>query len=301
MDRKGPFLLGTPSVLPDSTTGSTDPIDGATSATGTDSTTAMDSTTGTDSTGARARDRRTRLAARMRRRRGVALRAGAGAAVLLGLTAGIDALDGTIADAPSAAAADALPPSTTPAPALQAPVNEVAGVPATIDALKPAHTKAVDHAVKAAAEHAAHVAKAEREAREARLARAKQAARAAAAKRAAAAAKAARQRTAAASRASSRDPRSAARAMLAARGWSGQFGCLDSLWQKESGWNYRASNPSSGAYGIPQALPGGKMASAGSDWRTNPITQISWGLSYIKATYGTPCGAWSHSQATGWY
>ncbi|GIE99085.1 hypothetical protein Ari01nite_65500 [Paractinoplanes rishiriensis] len=80
-----------------------------------------------------------------------------------------------------------------------------------------------------------------------------------------------------------------------------QFPCLDKLWKKESGWNYRATNRSSGAYGIPQALPGGKMASAGSDWKTNPATQIEWGLGYIKGRYGTPCGAWGHSQDVGWY
>jgi Transglycosylase SLT domain len=80
-----------------------------------------------------------------------------------------------------------------------------------------------------------------------------------------------------------------------------QFPCLDKLWKKESGWNPKASNPSSGAYGIPQALPGSKMKSAGSDWRTNPATQIEWGLGYIKGRYGTPCGAWSHSQDVGWY
>jgi hypothetical protein len=90
--------------------------------------------------------------------------------------------------------------------------------------------------------------------------------------------------------------------MAADRGWgSGQFSCLNSLWQRESRWNYRAMNPSSGAYGIPQALPGGKMASAGSDWRTNPVTQIRWGLGYIADRYGTPCGAWSQSEASGWY
>jgi hypothetical protein len=88
--------------------------------------------------------------------------------------------------------------------------------------------------------------------------------------------------------------------MLAARGWSSQWGCLDSLWQRESGWRVYASNPS-GAYGIPQALPGSKMASEGSDWRTNPATQIRWGLGYIGSRYGGPCAAWSHSQATGWY
>lgn len=80
-----------------------------------------------------------------------------------------------------------------------------------------------------------------------------------------------------------------------------QMSCLDSLWTRESGWNELAQNPSSGAYGIPQALPGDKMSSHGSDWRTNPATQISWGLDYIAGRYGTPCGAWSHSQATGWY
>ena len=99
---------------------------------------------------------------------------------------------------------------------------------------------------------------------------------------------------------SSGDPRSIARAKLAARGWSGQFSCLDSLWTRESGWRTTAANPS-GAYGIPQALPGSKMASAGSDWRTNPATQIDWGLNYIASQYGSPCGAWSHFQSAGSY
>jgi len=80
-----------------------------------------------------------------------------------------------------------------------------------------------------------------------------------------------------------------------------QFPCLDKLWKKESGWNYRAENRSSGAYGIPQALPGRKMASAGADWATNPATQIKWGLGYIKGKYDSPCGAWSHSEAVGSY
>jgi hypothetical protein len=90
--------------------------------------------------------------------------------------------------------------------------------------------------------------------------------------------------------------------MVAARGWGNdQFSCLVSLWNKESGWRTTATNPSSGAYGIPQSLPGNKMASAGADWRTNARTQISWGLGYIASVYGTPCSAWSHSQATNWY
>ncbi|MFF0306745.1 lytic transglycosylase domain-containing protein [Streptosporangium sp. NPDC004379] len=89
--------------------------------------------------------------------------------------------------------------------------------------------------------------------------------------------------------------------MLESRGWGDQWGCLERLWTKESGWNERAMNRYSGAYGIPQSLPGSKMASAGGDWQTNPATQIAWGLGYIKGRYGTPCGAWAHSQATGWY
>jgi hypothetical protein len=90
--------------------------------------------------------------------------------------------------------------------------------------------------------------------------------------------------------------------MVAARGWgSEQFDCLVALWNKESGWRVNAQNPSSGAYGIPQALPGNKMASAGADWQTNAATQISWGLGYISGRYGTPCGAWQSSVDRGWY
>ncbi|MDQ1631044.1 MAG: hypothetical protein QOC80_1016 [Frankiaceae bacterium] len=95
-------------------------------------------------------------------------------------------------------------------------------------------------------------------------------------------------------------PKAIAQAQLASRGWSGQFSCLNSLWAKESGWSVSAANPS-GAYGIPQALPGSKMATVGSDWRTNPATQIEWGLDYISSNYGSPCGAWAHSQSHNWY
>ncbi|WES64196.1 hypothetical protein P0L94_17245 [Microbacter sp. GSS18] len=85
-------------------------------------------------------------------------------------------------------------------------------------------------------------------------------------------------------------------------GWGAdQFSCLDSLWTKESGWNYQAYNPSSGATGIPQSLPGSKMATAGADWQTNATTQIQWGLDYIARAYGSPCAAWGHSVATDWY
>lgn len=90
--------------------------------------------------------------------------------------------------------------------------------------------------------------------------------------------------------------------MVQARGWGeGEFACLVALWNKESGWRVNAYNAGSGAYGIPQSLPGNKMASAGADWETNPATQIQWGLDYIGGRYSSPCGAWGHSQSTGWY
>jgi hypothetical protein len=100
------------------------------------------------------------------------------------------------------------------------------------------------------------------------------------------------------------DPSSAqgiAYGLLSAYGFgTDQWGCLDALWQHESGWRYNAEN-ASGAYGIPQALPGSKMASAGADWQTDPTTQIKWGLGYIQERYGTPCGAWSNEETYGWY
>ncbi len=86
------------------------------------------------------------------------------------------------------------------------------------------------------------------------------------------------------------------------KGWTGSsWTSLDNLWTRESQWNHTAENPSSGAYGIPQALPGDKMASHGADWRTNPATQIAWGLDYIAGRYGDPNAAWAHSQSVGWY
>lgn len=103
-------------------------------------------------------------------------------------------------------------------------------------------------------------------------------------------------------REAARDPRAYAAVLIRDYGWNKtQFQCLDQLWNRESQWNYRAVNSSSGAYGIAQALPGNKMSAFGSDWRTNPITQMKWGLNYIEDRYGTPCGAWAHSEATGWY
>jgi hypothetical protein len=85
-------------------------------------------------------------------------------------------------------------------------------------------------------------------------------------------------------------------------GWgSFQFACLDKLWTKESNWRYKARNKSSGAHGIPQALPATKMESIGTDWRTNPVTQISWGLRYIEVRYETPCKAYKKFQRSNWY
>jgi len=99
-----------------------------------------------------------------------------------------------------------------------------------------------------------------------------------------------------------RTPAQIARSMLASYRWSAaQFQYLYWLWSRESGWNPRAYNRASGAYGIPQACPGSKMASAGPDWRTNPVTQIHWGLRYIKQQYGSPHAAWNHEIRHGWY
>lgn len=124
--------------------------------------------------------------------------------------------------------------------------------------------------------------------------------------RAAAAAAAAAADAAATALAAANTPdgaRATARDLAAAQyGWGeSQFSCLTQLWAKESGWSYTALNEGSGATGIPQALPGSKMASAGPDWQTNASTQIKWGLDYISRGYGTPCSAWSHSQAMDWY
>ena len=140
--------------------------------------------------------------------------------------------------------------------------------------------------------------------RQAAQARARKAAQARAAARAAAAAKAkaAQQASSTPAVTPQGDPQQIAESMLGSFGWStSQFSCLQPLWQRESGWSVTANNPASGAYGIPQALPGSKMASAGADWQTSAATQIRWGLGYIQSTYGSPCAAWSHEQAYGWY
>ena len=100
----------------------------------------------------------------------------------------------------------------------------------------------------------------------------------------------------------SADPKQLARALMPEYGMSSaEFGCLDNIWSQESGWNIHADNPSSSAYGIPQALPGSKMSSAGPDWANNAETQIRWGLGYIRDRYGSACGAWGFKSGHGWY
>lgn len=93
------------------------------------------------------------------------------------------------------------------------------------------------------------------------------------------------------------------RVMFSKYSWAteNQYDCLVSLWQKESNWRHTAENKQSGAYGIPQSLPGNKMATIAGDWRTNPETQILWGLKYIDGRYGTACNAWEHSKQKNWY
>ena len=99
------------------------------------------------------------------------------------------------------------------------------------------------------------------------------------------------------------EPREIARQIMVNKfSWGeDQFTCYDDIIMRESRWIVTADNPNSSAYGIPQALPGKKMASFGADWRTNPATQIRWGLDYVHDRYGTPCQAWSFKRGHGWY
>jgi hypothetical protein len=164
------------------------------------------------------------------------------------------------------------------------------------------HQQQVAAAKAAAAKVAAHKAAAAKAAA-AKAAARKVAEQAAAARQAAAkAAEQAQSARQAAVTAPSGSPEQIAERMLGQFGWSsGQFSCLQPLWEHESGWNMTAENPTSGAYGIPQALPASQMSSAGADWQTDAATQIRWGLTYIQDRYGSPCGAWSHEQEVNWY
>lgn len=161
----------------------------------------------------------------------------------------------------------------------------------------------VDRGRRTAVEEAAQRAAAEAEAAEQRVSRAEEAATRRAERRPAGNSQNTGEGTdVPASCSDYRDNRALGCALLLEWGFSlDQMSCLDSLWTKESGWNHRAENTSSGAYGIPQSLPGNKMSAYGDDWRTNPATQIKWGLSYIDNRYGTPCGAWSFFQTNNWY
>jgi Transglycosylase SLT domain len=172
--------------------------------------------------------------------------------------------------------------------------------------LAAAAAKQASRRAKTLAKHGKSVA-----AEEARLKAAKARAEAAAARARAAAAKAEAEREAARRRAlanrgyqpGTTDPREMARQILSNKYGYGeeQYSCFNNIIMRESMWNVYATNPSSGAYGIPQALPGSKMASAGSDWRTNPATQIIWGIGYMRDRYGSPCQAWAFKSAHGWY
>ena len=163
--------------------------------------------------------------------------------------------------------------------------DSVAALPASWET-----QRAVDGRNAAASHEAALKAEAERKAAERRAAEKK---RRAAEKRAA--------RARAAQGGTPSQNRALGMQMCTDRGWSAsQCQDLGTLWQKESGWNARAHN-SSGAHGIPQALPGSKMASAGPNWQTNARTQIAWGLGYIESRYGNPSNALAHSHRTGWY
>lgn len=191
-----------------------------------------------------------------------------------------------------------------PAPLVPDLIDDVTALTATVEADVTEVREGLEAAEAEAARKAAEAkARAEAEARAAAEAEARAAEEAAAeATQAAAPATPAPSPVGVGGGASPAEAQAIAQGMIAGYGWGGdQFSCLVSLWNRESGWNYAAYNSSSGAYGIPQALPGSKMGSAGADWQTNAATQISWGLGYIAGRYGSPCGAWSHSESVGWY
>ncbi|WP_274561717.1 lytic transglycosylase domain-containing protein [Streptomyces spiramyceticus] len=172
-----------------------------------------------------------------------------------------------------------------------------------------AQAYAADATAKKSAEESARLqaakdAKSKKEAAEAKLEAAEKAAKAAEeAKEREAEEKASRSATRDASSFSAKSSYTVAEVQAMARQMvpADQFQCFSNIVNHESTWNYQASNPSSGAYGLMQALPGSKMSSAGADWQTNPATQIKWGLSYMDDRYGSPCGAWSFWQANNWY
>jgi len=212
---------------------------------------------------------------------------------------------------------------------LSSPAEQISAiaVPAPTVAISAPEAAPAPAADQAAAERAAAKARANREAARAKLAAEEQAAKRAKslgkqtkaiaaqhakirAALAAAAKKAAEEKAARARALANRgyepgvtDPREIARQILKNKFeyGSSHFDCFNNIIMRESKWDVNATNPSSGAYGIPQALPGSKMASEGSDWRTNPATQIIWAIKYMEDRYGSPCSAWSFKSAHGWY
>ena len=195
---------------------------------------------------------------------------------------------------PAAASADAAYQSTTSQQAAAQPSAN--GVAQAVMFARMRSIEAARHQQELAAQKTAKAAEAKASAAKAA------AAKASAAKSSARAAKKAQPAQQAAAITPSGSPEQVAERMLSQFGWSSsQFSCLQPLWEHESGWSMTAENPSSGAYGIPQALPAAQMASAGADWQANAATQIRWGLTYIQGRYGSPCGAWAHEEADNWY
>ena len=204
------------------------------------------------------------------------------------------------ASSPAAASPAAAYTSTTSQQATAQPSGN--GVAQAVMFARMRSIEAARHQQELAAQKAAK-AKASAAKAAAQVAAVKSSGRAAAARPSAAqAAKKAQPAQQAAAITPSGSPEQVAERMLSQFGWSsGQFSCLQPLWEHESGWSVTAENPSSGAYGIPQALPAAQMASAGADWQANAATQIRWGLTYIQGRYGSPCGAWAHEEADNWY
>lgn len=219
------------------------------------------------------------------------------------------AVAGTLTMATAITAAAVMMPSANAAVSAGTADTHLTSVTTRQDAAQAAHGDAMSSAQRLVGfehvrftlgerQNANDVAVAQAAAAKAAHARAAVAAKAAAVKAAAAKAQTARLT----SSTPSGTPQQMAQQMLGSYGWSSsEMSCLYPLWFHESGWNPSAQNAGSGAYGIPQALPGSQMASAGSDWQTNPATQIKWGLSYIHDRYGSPCGAWAHEQSSNWY
>jgi hypothetical protein len=213
----------------------------------------------------------------------------------LTLATAVTAAAGTLSATSAAGTSDAYMTSVS-AHGISAQAARPAGATSLQQAVLFDQVRAIEAHEAAAAKAAAAKAAKEKAAKAAAKADAAKAAKATAAANAAVATQAATVTT------PSGSPQQIAQQMLGQFGWSsGQFSCLQPLWQKESGWSLTAENPSSGAYGIPQALPGSQMASAGGDWQTSAATQIKWGLTYIQGRYGSPCGAWAHEQSAGWY